>query len=83
MLKCDFNKVAEMALQHGYSPVKVLHIFTKLFPKNTSRWLLLNTKPKSEVGVPRCFSKKVFLKVSQNSLVKTLCRSHFLTKFQA
>ena len=40
--KCDFNKVAiEITLQHGCSPVNLLHIFEKSFPKNTSGRLLL------------------------------------------
>ena len=44
MPKCDFNKVAcnfiEITLQHGSSPVKLLHIFRIAFPKNTSGRLL-------------------------------------------
>ena len=32
----------EIALQHGCSPVNLLHIFTTSFLKNTSGWLLLN-----------------------------------------
>ena len=35
MPNCDF------ALQHGGSPVNLLHIFRTPFPKNTSGWLLL------------------------------------------
>ena len=31
----------EIALQHGCSPVNLLHIFRTPFPKNTSEWLLL------------------------------------------
>ena len=31
----------EIALQYGCSPVNLLHIFTTLFYKNTSGWLLL------------------------------------------
>ena len=45
MLKCDFNKVQnnviEITLLHGSSPVNLLHIFGRRFPKNTSGWLLL------------------------------------------
>ena len=41
----QFNKVAinfiEITLRHGCSPVNLLHIFKKLFPRNTSGWLLL------------------------------------------
>ena len=33
--------VIEITLQHGYSPVNLLHLFRTTFPKNTSRWLLL------------------------------------------
>ena len=46
MPKCDFNKVAgnfiEIALQHGYSAVNLLHIFRTPFPRNTTGWLLLS-----------------------------------------
>ena len=31
----------EITLQHGCSPVNLLHIFRTPFPKNTSTWLLL------------------------------------------
>ena len=45
MAKCDFNKVVsnfiEIALQHGCSPVNLLHIFKKPFLGNSSGWLLL------------------------------------------
>ena len=42
MPKSDFNKVAEIALWHGCSPVNLPHIFRTPFPKNTSGWLLLS-----------------------------------------
>ena len=45
--KCDFNKVA---LQHGCSPVNLLHIFGTPFPRNTSGWLLLDI-PDDDVRV--------------------------------
>ena len=38
MPKCDFNKVR---LQHGCSPVNLLHIFRTPFPKNTFGYLLV------------------------------------------
>ena len=38
-LLCNFFKIA---LQHGYSPVNLLHIFRTTFSKNTSGWLLLS-----------------------------------------
>ena len=43
MLKCDFNKVAniEIVLWHGCSLVNLLHIFRTFFPKNISDGLLL------------------------------------------
>ena len=45
MPKCDFSKVAlqliEITLQHGCSPVNLLDISRKLFPKNISGGLLL------------------------------------------
>ena len=41
MQKCDFNKV-EITLQHGCSPVNLLHILKTPFPSNTSGALLLD-----------------------------------------
>ena len=45
MPKCSFNKVAwnfiEITLQHGCTPVNLLHIFRTPFLKNTSGGLLL------------------------------------------
>ena len=35
------SKFIEITLQHGCSPVNLLHIFRIPFPKNTSGWLLL------------------------------------------
>ena len=43
MPKCDFNKVAAIALRHGCSPVNLLHIFRTPFPENTSGGLLLKS----------------------------------------
>ena len=45
MPKCDFNNFTEIALQHGCSPVHLLHIFRTPFPRNTSGWLLLYIQP--------------------------------------
>ena len=39
MPKRDFE--IEIALQHGCSPVNLLHIFRTPFSRNTSGWLLL------------------------------------------
>ena len=58
-LQISNNKVAnfnfiEIALRHGCSPVNLLHIFRKPFPKNTSGRLLLiitPTRPKVFVGI--------------------------------
>ena len=55
MPKCDFNKVAlkrfEATFPYGSSPVNLLHIFRTLFPKNTSRRLLLKQKaPQKEIS---------------------------------
>ena len=41
MPKCDFNKAAEIALQHRCSPANLLHIFRTLFPKNISGGLFI------------------------------------------
>ena len=40
MPKCDFQFI-EITLRHGYSPVKLVHIFRAPFPKNTAERLLL------------------------------------------
>ena len=46
MPKYDFTKVAkllfEITLQHGCSPVDLLHTFRALFPRNTSVAMLLS-----------------------------------------
>ena len=34
----------EITIQHGCSPVNLLHIFRTPFPKNTSAWLLLKSE---------------------------------------
>ena len=36
MPKCYFNKVTEIILRHGCSPVNLQHNFRTRFPKNTS-----------------------------------------------
>ena len=36
------NNFTEIALRHGCSPVDLLHISRKPFPRNTSGWLPLN-----------------------------------------
>ena len=65
MPKCDFNKVAlfqvanfiEIQLQHGCSPVHLLHVLRLLFNKNTSRGLLLLLFVQSlmEAQIKKCF----------------------------
>ena len=39
-----FSDFIEIALQHGCSPVNLLHIFITPFLKNTSQWLLLKSR---------------------------------------
>ena len=48
--KCDFNFI-EIALHHVCSPVNLLHIFRKPFPKNTTGQLLLKRDPEIPVLV--------------------------------
>ena len=36
--------IIEITLQHGCSPVNLLHILRIPFPRNTSRWLLLKSQ---------------------------------------
>ena len=35
------SKFIEIAIRHGCSPVNMLHIFRKPFPRNTPGWLVL------------------------------------------
>ena len=64
MLKCDFNKLQsnfiEITLQHGCSPVDLLHIFRTTFPKNTSGGLLLNIKTEIE-GLKSFVIEKIYV----------------------
>ena len=61
MPKCKFNKITklqsnfiEIRLRHGCSPINLLHIFRRTFPKNTSRWLLLMLSTLSAINrLPR------------------------------
>ena len=57
MPKCNFNNFIETTLWHGYSPVNLLHIFRKPFPKNTFGGLLL---------------KEIFLRFSNSPLFLNL-----------
>ena len=53
------SNFTETTLQHGCSPVNLLHIFKTAFPKNTSEWLLL----KHKVGeLNNCFCKNLHLR---------------------
>ena len=47
-LRSNFFKIA---VWHGCSPVKVLHVFRTPFPKNTSGGLLLNLIPSNAIHV--------------------------------
>ena len=70
MPKYDFNKFGSnfiaITLQHGFSPVNLLHIFRRPFSKNTSGRLLLcqtSIKNKSkekgiESGCAKCLKKE-------------------------
>ena len=64
-LFCNF---IETTLQHGSSPVNLLHIFRTTFLKNTAGWLLL---------------KIIVLKSFGKFKRKHLCWSHFLINLQA
>ena len=41
MPKCNFDKVAKIALRHGCPPVNLLWIFRTPFPKNTFEGMFL------------------------------------------
>ena len=59
MPKCDLRvalRLFEIALQHGYSLVNLLHIFRTLFPKNTPGRLLLKISSYF-VSVYHCYEK--------------------------
>ena len=48
----NFVKVKiEIALRHGCFLVNLLHIFGRLFPKNTSKRLLLNHKDSTKIYI--------------------------------
>ena len=48
----NFIKVnIEIALRHGCFLVNLLHIFGRLFPKNTSKRLLLNHKDSTKIYI--------------------------------
>ena len=46
---------SDIALWHGCSPVNLMHIFRTPFPRNTSRWLLLqmNNITDAKIGLQR------------------------------
>ena len=57
----------ETTLRHGYSLVKLLHIFRTHLPKNTSRQLLLLFRMKSECEQQR---QKIAQKTKEKSKTK-------------
>ena len=63
MPKCDFNFIIEVLLRHGCSPVNLLHIFRKPFPKNTSGGLLLKNVA----------SEKIKKKITGVFYLKVIC----------
>ena len=73
MSKCNFNKVAllckftEITLQHGCSPVNLLHIFRTPFPKNTCRGLLLTSHYRASERVFPFFSFDISEAYSKHS----------------
>ena len=73
-LLCNFIKIT---LRHGFSPVNLLYIFTTLFIKNTSRWLLLLKVSIERVSQVRtCLRFLILLKFKANLSVllkKYLC----------
>ena len=76
----------EITLRHGCSFVNLLHIFRAPFPKNTSRWLLIELtyfqifSLHSKSSCPEVFCEKVVLKNFAKFTEKCLCHSLFLNK---
>ena len=76
----------EITLRHGCSFVNLLHIFRAPFPKNTSRWLLIELTHfqifslHSKSSCPEVFCEKAVLKNFAKFTEKCLCHSLFLSK---
>ena len=72
MPKCDFNKVAlqlmEITIQHGCSPVNLLHIFRTSFTKITSGWRLLLLHNNNFFFLTRYFGDLSLIHKRSNSL---------------
>ena len=60
MPKCDFNKVAAIALRHGCSPENLLHVFKTPFLENSSEGLLLRFTIKTTLSGKVAKIYKVF-----------------------
>ena len=61
ILKFKQSNFIEITLQHGCSPVYLLHIFSTLFPKDTSGRLLLQLKSKKVTNLH-------FLQIKKNCI---------------
>ena len=65
-LLCNFTGIA---LRHGCSPLNLLHIFRKPFPKNTSGWLFLIVK---NLHTPQSYYNLYFILLSSQWLFVVL-----------
>ena len=55
------SKFTEITLWHRSSPVNLLHLFTKPFPKNTSGRLLLQKETIQLTGTAYCFTVSLLM----------------------
>ena len=55
------SKFTEITLWHRSSPVNLLHLFTKPFPKNTSGRLLLQKETIQLIGTAYCFTVSLLM----------------------
>ena len=64
----------EITLWHRCSPVNLLHIFRTRFPKNTSRWLLLDkVRELSKIGKVQKSRVYLLLRISRIIYLLELC----------
>ena len=83
VISIKLSNFIEIKLQHGCSPVNLLHIFSILFPKNTSGGLLLNHKfTENDLDLftfSRCYISTYFQKIKIILHTSTIDYNIFIT----